>query len=193
MQWTLYALIVFMITTVFAHANDKRWDEWCTDTHEAQDWIDRYRAFQNGTASDLGDARATGEEIISEEFEMWCNSCAFSEAIEAGEKPRINEPMDVGGKAGYINATLSGPYSPPFGWISIGCFGQIVIFFEDHSNAQGYPVRGFAAFTVRKNPDPNGRSKLVATKLESELNDFARGLNSGFKIQSKDGRSIPGS
>ncbi|KXT15442.1 hypothetical protein AC579_10601 [Pseudocercospora musae] len=190
-MWSPYTLLLFLISTVLAHANNRRWDDWCIDTDDAQDWIDRYRAFQNGTGSDLGDARATGEAIVSEKFEMWCNSCAFSKAIEAGERPRINEPMDIGGKAGYINGTLSDPYSPPFWWISIGCFGQIVIFFEDHSDANGYPVRGFAAFTVRKNPDPSGKSKLVATKLESEMNDFARGLNRGFEIQSKEGKCIP--
>ncbi|EME79295.1 uncharacterized protein MYCFIDRAFT_177919 [Pseudocercospora fijiensis CIRAD86] len=180
MKWSLFAQFLFFVTFVSAHARDRRWDEWCVDSLDAQDWLDRYQAFENGTGSDLGDARATGEAIISDKFEVFCNSCAFSRAIEAGEENRKLMPRPQATHQRAARHWRESRIHQRNIEQNVGLDSDLqkfATFLVDHSDAKGYPVRGFAAFTVRKNPDPNGKSALVATRLESELNDFARGLN----------------
>lgn len=81
----------------------------CVNPAEAQKFVDRYIAFFTRSASDLGDAKATGEALIADDIKQFSFSIKSLQGQTVTNGNDANAGLVVSGKENFINNILTNP------------------------------------------------------------------------------------
>ncbi|KAF2164454.1 hypothetical protein M409DRAFT_56716 [Zasmidium cellare ATCC 36951] len=155
----------------------------CVSQQEAELFIQRFISIVTHQSSDLGDAQTTAEQIIGEDWVEYSNSILSLQGL-----PLTSDGIAAHSKQEWTQGILN---APPFGGVQtlkllVFC-DQVLWYWNFNVIGSGeYPVKGFNLFTLRRQGN-----EVVASEVDIEFDSIAWGLDTGFSVTLRDGRTLP--